>query len=320
MKKKNLLLIITLLLFPAISLRAAEPDMYKFWLPDNNWAFELDISGFEIELQQIRDDIKGRFCSANDNEHQIVLSLFMEPVPPGITPEAYRDSLAELGSKEPFPIENDTRYEIENTAIQEYVISVMNQWHLYAFMVKDSVGINLHLSSMNPKEDILPYVNNVLESMNIIENYDPTSFDYFIFGSWCYNKDNFKPAIRFYSRALEKEKQNKVMPRTYWLVLVDNLGMSYGLSGDPDKAQEIFEYGLSEEPTYPMFYYNLACAYAEKKELDSALAVLEKAYLYEENMIPGEEIPDPYHDNSFKRYWNNKKFQASLEKFIKDKK
>ena len=94
MKLTSFFALFFILLLSLSSLLAAAPDMYKYWLPDNNWAFELDISGFEIEVQQIRDDIKGRFCSANDNEHQIVLSLFMEPVPIGITAEEYRDIIS----------------------------------------------------------------------------------------------------------------------------------------------------------------------------------------------------------------------------------
>jgi hypothetical protein len=54
-------------------------------------------------------------------------------------------------------------------------------------------------------------------------------------------------------------------------VLVDNLGMAYGITGDLKKASEIFEYGLSKDDTYPMFYYNLACTYAEMNDLDNTI-------------------------------------------------
>jgi tetratricopeptide (TPR) repeat protein len=91
--------------------------------------------------------------------------------------------------------------------------------------------------------------------------------------------------------------------------------MSYGISGDNKKAKEIFEYGLSKDDTYPMFYYNLACAYAEMNDLDNAIINLKHAFEYKENMIPGERIPNPSTDDSFSRYLNNEKFRRALEEW-----
>ena len=95
--------------------------------------------------------------------------------------------------------------------------------------------------------------------------------------------------------------------------MVDNLGMSYGISGDNKKAKEIFEYGLSKDDTYPMFYYNLACAYAEMKDLDNAIVNLKRAFEYKENMIPGEQMPNPETDDSFSRYLKSEKFRRVVE-------
>jgi hypothetical protein len=37
------------------------------------------------------------------------------------------------------------------------------------------------------------------------------------------------------------------------------------ISGDFKKARLIFEEGVAEDPIYPMYYYNLACADAGEK-------------------------------------------------------
>ena len=63
-------------------------------------------------------------------------------------------------------------------------------------------------------------------------------------GSAAYLKRDYKQAIHFYSQALELEKREPTLDKNIWRVLIDNLGMSYGISGDNKKAKEIFEYGV----------------------------------------------------------------------------
>jgi hypothetical protein len=100
---------------------------------------------------------------------------------------------------------------------------------------------------------------------------------------------------------------------TYSFVVVDNLGMSYGISGNNEKAKEVFEYGLSKDATYPLFYYNLACAHAGMNDLHNVIKNLKLAFDYKRNMIPGEQMPDPAGDDSFARYLSNPRFQRLLE-------
>jgi hypothetical protein len=42
-------------------------------------------------------------------------------------------------------------------------------------------------------------------------------------------------------------------------------GMSYGISGRLQQEKVTFEYGLTQDPEYPMFYYNLACTYGKRR-------------------------------------------------------
>ncbi len=131
-------------------------------------------------------------------------------------------------------------------------------------------------------------------------------------GSAAYLRQDYKKAIQLYSKALALEKKEPTLEKNIWRVVVDNLGMSYGISGDNKKAKEIFEYGLSKDDKYPMFYYNLACAYAEMKDLDNAIVNLKRAFKYKGNMIPGEQMPNPETDDSFSRYLKSEKFRRAL--------
>ena len=113
--------------------------------------------------------------------------------------------------------------------------------------------------------------------------------------------------------AVELEKRHRTLSRTAWLVLIDNLGMAYGITGDLAKARALFEYGLTKEPRYPMFHYNLACAYAEMGDEPKTIESLRHAFAVRDNIIAGEAMPDPATDDSFQRFMHDPKFLAALK-------
>ena len=140
-----------------------------------------------------------------------------------------------------------------------------------------------------------------------------SAMEYLEEGSAYYLKHDFKKAIPPYQRAFDLEKEHATLDKTLWKVLVDNLGMSYGITGNLKKAKEIFEYGISKVPDYPMFYYNMACTYGEMKDMDKAIEYLRLAFARRENMIEGEHIPDPASDSSFERFMKEQRFLDALK-------
>lgn len=140
-----------------------------------------------------------------------------------------------------------------------------------------------------------------------------TSLDYMKEGSLFYNQENYKKAIEPYQKALDLEKENPKLDKTMWRVLVDNLAMSYGITGNLQKAKEILDYGLSKDSDYPMFYYLMADTYAEMEDEDNAIVYLKKAFERKANMINGETIPDPAKDDSFQRFMKHEKFLRTLK-------
>jgi tetratricopeptide (TPR) repeat protein len=131
-------------------------------------------------------------------------------------------------------------------------------------------------------------------------------------GSKFYLQHRFAEAIGPYAKALQMEKKRATLDATFFKVLIDNLGMAYGITGDLASAKATFEYGLSKDDAYPMFYYNLACTFAEMNDLDGTVANLRLAFKYRRNMIQGEEFPDPAQDDSFQRFLKNERFIALL--------
>jgi tetratricopeptide (TPR) repeat protein len=144
-------------------------------------------------------------------------------------------------------------------------------------------------------------VKSPSESMKLLEE-----------GSRSYLKHDYRAAVGPYAKALEIEKKQVTLDKALWYVLIDNLGMAYGISGDLKRAKETFEYGLSQDKTYPMFYYNLACTYAEMSDVDRAIANLRLAFQYKANVLPGEQVPDPRLDDSFQRFAESERFNRAL--------
>jgi len=136
-------------------------------------------------------------------------------------------------------------------------------------------------------------------------------------GSRFYLQHDFERAIPPYQAALDMEKNERTLEQNLWRVLVDNLGMAYGITGDLKKAKETFEYGLSKDPKYPMFHYNMACTYAEMDDAENAIQYLRSAFDNKQNMIKGERFPNPWTDDSFQRFMNNDKFVSALKEISK---
>lgn len=180
---------------------------------------------------------------------------------------------------------------------------------------------------MKLKLHLLAGVGLAFISLSLLLNFKPTFAQdqqpspavmaYMKEGSAFYLKNDFKSAIGPYGKALELEKKQSSLDKALWHVLVDNLGMSYGITGDLKKAKETFEYGLSKDDKYPMFYYNLACTYAEMNDLENTITQLKRAFEYRQNMLAGESIPDPAKDDSFQRFMRNERFLAVLNELKK---
>lgn len=139
-----------------------------------------------------------------------------------------------------------------------------------------------------------------------------SSLEYMAEGSRYYLAGDYKKAIPPYQKALDLEKQERKLERKLWIALVDNLGISYGITGDIRSSHAVFEYGISKDPTYPLFYYNMACGYGELGDEDNAIKWLRPAFKYKANMLEGERFPDPEIDSSFAKFRESDKFKKAL--------
>lgn len=139
-----------------------------------------------------------------------------------------------------------------------------------------------------------------------------TSMDYLREGSAFYMNGEYKKSITPYQKALDLERAERKLERKFWILLVDNLGMAYGMTGEIKSSFAVFEYGISVEKTYPLFYYNMACGHGELGDEDNAIKSLRLAFKYKENMLTGEGLPNPENDSSFAKFRESEKFRKAL--------
>lgn len=168
---------------------------------------------------------------------------------------------------------------------------------------------------MNLRPLILSLIVSVLFSFianaqdKIVSSDNETS-EYFLDATKLFTHGDYKGSIPLYQNVLKKEL---TLTKEYWYMLIDNLGMAYSITGDLAAAQKLFEYGLSKDNKYPIFYTNLACIYAEKNDMKACTTYLKLAHKYKLNALPGDTLLDPTKGESFQKFMKNNEFISTLK-------
>jgi tetratricopeptide (TPR) repeat protein len=311
--------VLAFLTFPSL---AKQPDSPRLSLPAKDWEVVVDLAGLTVRNIETQPDGRRYLAAQNDATH-VVVSLTLEQVAASHATASCRDSLEAKTKHPPIKIQ-DVRYsrsgeiDIMRYMVKEFRGQIVNQENVFACQFYDGAYIDLHVSKINYTSADEPLLLDVLNSLRI-DKMERSSTELFQQGSRFYLQQDYKSAIKTYSQALELEKTDPKLNRPLWYVLIDNLGMSYGITGDLQKARETFEYGISRDATYPLFYYNLACTYAESNDAARAESYLKKAFDNKANVLPGETMPDPTRDDSFSKLMNNKEFRELAEALTKSR-
>src|SRR5260370_30733123 len=317
------------ILGPAVAVGAvaqsAGPNRLTVWLPGKPWVMEMNAPGFRSRENEMQKDGR-RYFVAENAETNVILSVYLEEGKGPATAEGCKRGLrGRATSNLPFKRSGITFRESGAAQILEYSILEVdgvpqNQRNLFACLTKDNVFADVHLSKVFFKAWDQPLFDAILQSVRFpsrkpVANSVPigNSLEYFQQGSRFFLARQYKEAIEPYSKALEIEKVTPTLDNNLWRVLVDNLGMSYGILLDSDHAQEVFAYGVSKDPAYPLFYYNLACVAADNSDVADAERNLKLAYKYRKHTMPGEPFPDPRGHDSFQLLLRNKELRAFVE-------
>lgn len=306
---------------------AASDNDFKLALVNHRGQLNWSADGYQIVQSSAKpngNEIGIRGKNASGVTFLGFLFLFSEQAP--LTSAKCRDGVLNPEKKSNPSLKIQSTSEIASPAtlpvsLVTYTVQARGGKTVYmvrGFIATSDICGDLEFYSDSPITADDPELKRVFASYKLDEKYMPTFQDALLYGQILYKAQMYKAAAPIFETALSLLPQSPVVDQTTMRrVLIDQAGMAYGISGDIQKSRSIFEKAIADDSTYPLYYYNLACADAQEKNLADAQKHLREAFDRKANVIPGEQMPDPTTDDSFLPYRNNKDFWNFLERLRK---
>jgi hypothetical protein len=326
-------IVVILALSSAALAQTTDRSLVRMAVPGVEGALELNV-GPTTWKSHVRSDGLETQMSAMDRPDNLLISAFLQHVTFPASAERCRAEWwpdTEKGNQVRFGELADVHQTAGDGMVKmEFIIPAVDaakvrQKNVHAYMGSGNLCVEVHLSKIlfEPKDQKL--FDEVLASVRFlpgetVPQVADTAHDAMYFleqGSRYYMKHDYPIAAQQYQKALDLEKKDRTLNKDLFRVLVDNLAISYGISGDLPKVKETVEYGITQDPQYPIFYYNLACMYGETGKIDESLEQLRLAYKYKANIIAGETFPDPLQDDSFRKFVNDTRFVKAVREMQK---
>ena len=315
---------ITLLALSTIAAAAQQPAAFNFVAPSGNGRVILSL-GRDWQPQSIilLDASTRPVVTFKNKVTDVDLSVILFPNDTGApTSESCRDAvmgpildnLANSAVVKGVTKATRPRAKGPALALESYFIvkvgdTPLRQQNLFGFYGDRSVCAEAHISKAVFTSADAPQLESALKLFRFDEGYVPTSKDYTTIGTIYFAAaQNFASAAVYYQRALDTldSSASNLNARRF---LVDQLSMSYGMSGDIARSRKINEDAVMRDPDYPLYYYDLACADSEEGNADAARTHLQQAFDRRQNVLPGETFPDPARDDSFAKLKDDEGFQ-----------
>ncbi len=330
MKKAGLVLLAAVVFRLSVVAQTTSDSTFKLALADHPGQLQWSADGFKIIQSSAKPN--GREIGIRGKDQSGRLSflgfLFLVPEQAPLTSAKCRD-----GALEPEKKSNKTLKILatsEITLSRDLPVSLVTYtaegrgsktaYTVRGFVATGDICGDLEIYSDSPISAVDGDIKRIFSSYQLDEHYAPRFSDVFLYAQILYQARMYKAAAPIFEMALAKVKEDpgigpKMMrdSRTATRVVTDQAGMSYGMSGNITKARALFEKAIVDDPDYPLYYYNLACADAAEKNLVGARNHLQQAFARKANMLLGETMPDPTKDDSFLPYRDNKEFWTFLE-------
>ncbi|MBI4002786.1 MAG: tetratricopeptide repeat protein [Nitrospira defluvii] len=285
------------------------------------WALALDITGYSIHINGVKPDGR-RYFFATNAATSMTLSVTLEMVTGQATGPGCLAHLEHIAQTSAANISQGmTQYEVRHMPVIEYLGPAVrggnvDQFHLFACAGKENVYADVHISKTGFKTGDESLLRDVLASLDIVAAAAASSLDHFRAGSAPYLQGKFGQAIPHYEQAIALEQANSTLDKALWRLLVHNLGLAYGITGDLQRAKTTLDYGLSQDPANSLFHYHLARTYAEMNDRDKAMQSLHAAFRNNRHRDWGEAIPDPRQDVSFRQFMLDPTFRNLTESLM----
>lgn len=300
---------------------SANSQTLKLSLPSHRGQLQWRADGFQVIQTSAKPH--GDEIGIRGTDHQgltYLAFLFLVPGQTSLTSATCREDALDADRKSNPSTKISTSSEIArpdgpSIALASYTArdNTGKTWYsVRAFTAASDICGDFQFYTQSPISTGDPRVKNVLDTFKLDPSYVPQFRDVFLYAQVLYKAEQYRAAAPIFEQALTLLGDTKE-DQTWRRVTTDQAGMSYGISGDINKARDLFNAAIAKDPDYPMYYYNLACADAEEHKLADARLHLQEAFARKANVIAGESMPDPTIDDSFTPYQNNKNFWAFLK-------
>jgi hypothetical protein len=211
--------------------------------------------------------------------------------------------------------------------IPEYNGAAVRQKNVHAYLGSRDLCAEVRLAKMlfNPGDQKL--FDDVLNSVRLLPDEagsaaeankpgDPLfqgTKSYLFDGTMAYLNKDFTTAAEQLQQALDSEKQKRALSRDDLRLLVDNLAVSYRFNQNQAKSKETLDYGLSRDPKYPLFHYDMACYYGLEGDMNKALDELRLTYKNKSELSLSDQLADPLGESCFGKFLKNKTFVKAVE-------
>ncbi len=311
-------------------------------LPSLPWRMVFDAPGFTQRTNEIQQGGR-RYFLADSKSNPFTVSVFLEPTntppPPGECERSLKATASRNAATSKTPLQGVQYRKNGDMQILEYTLPeaggvTLKQRNIFACIPKDDAYIDIHISKVLFTDADQPAVDKLLQSFHIVPldssaaaasrtggSVDSdASRQLFLAGSRAFKDGKYQESIAPYQKALDLEKASPKLEKNFWFALIDNLTMAYGITGNLAASKATAQYGISKDPAYPLFYYNLACAAAEEGKIADTQHLLKLAYDRRSNVISGETIPDARTDDSFTTLMKNPDFRAFVNALYSNQK
>jgi hypothetical protein len=288
-------------------------------LPDLPWSLFINLKGYEIIDRGYSDDANLTKLEARNGDYGITVFITIEKGKYAADNKVCRDYYLDKMKKNKTILTDTILKEYKQFEILEYSLinndSVKLKYRIQnAFLSKDFGWLSIKMTKDVYKPEDSAIFNNILNYVVIQPNEYPPAYYCYVFGLKFFQDKEYRKSNGFFRKAFNFEKRERKLNDNVFNELVDYYGISFAMLFNLEKAYEIFDYGISKDSTYPMFYYHKAYYYAQTNDMDRFAQYLEKALKLKGNLPKEKYLPDPRNDELFSSFISNKKFEEILKK------
>jgi len=313
------LLAASLLLLTATAAAQITPGKISFALPDHPGSLWFDQGNFKIGELSAKPNNTEFGVRASDGDLKFLGFLFLWPERPHLTSDSCRDEM--LKAEGPQTIAADQGrldYTTPNGVHTAMVLLIPPSGMssaLRVFVAHEDLCADLTFTYAQPPTIAafpMDRTKLILNTLAFDPGAKPTFIEAFAYATVEWDKQQVQGAAKAYASAL-KLVDSSDDPIKWRRVTTDQLSMALGISGDLKTSRVVNQEAIEKDPTYPLYYYDLACADAESNDASAARTHLQQAFDRRANTLKGESLPDPTTDDSLKKLSTNKDFWTLAE-------